>query len=534
MQKSITFFAALLFSMIAASQNPVPQILWSFQTNDASFGQSCMGDIDNDGKPEIVFGCYRNDSCVYALNAENGTLLWKYNTHTPGVEGCNDVAPIIYDVDNDGSMEVIVPASCNPTTFCFNGADGSVQWTCPTRGSDSPPTIEDVDNDGKPEILHGEFGGYVICINAENGTQSWEIAVDLNSWIQTAPTITDLNNDGQLDFVVATWNSTTGDTNKVYAYRGDNHSLLWTYPINDVVYHGTTFNDLDNDGKPELALSDYSGTIYVLNGEDGSLAWDYCYNSSYYCGAPVSMADLDGDGACELVFSCWFKMGALRADSSLLWTYDIPGYESAFRGAALADLDEDQLPDLLFGTSGGLLIAVKGTNGSLIWTVDLRTLYGNSLYEIDHAPVIGDFDQNGVLDAFIVGGHAEYPAFSNDFGRGYAVSLDVNAGPEWPMFQYSTVRNASLCDESAGIENVHAAIPALRIFPNPASGSFRIEDIEEPVEITVTDITGKRVFQTKCEDNARQVSVSSWPGGIYILQVTGNRTRQQHKLIVTE
>lgn len=54
-------------------------------------------------------------------------------------------------------------------------------WIINTKGSDSPPTIADIDNDNKPEVIHGEFTGYVIAINAENGTQAWEILVDPNS-----------------------------------------------------------------------------------------------------------------------------------------------------------------------------------------------------------------------------------------------------------------------------------------------------------------------------------------------------------------
>lgn len=88
---------------------------------DSSFGQSAAGDIDNDGKLEVVFGCYRNDSSVYALNAEDGTLLWRQNTRNPFGGGCNDVAIALYDIDGDDSLEVIVPSSCNANTFCFRG-----------------------------------------------------------------------------------------------------------------------------------------------------------------------------------------------------------------------------------------------------------------------------------------------------------------------------------------------------------------------------------------------------------------------------
>ena len=81
----------------AVAQNP--EILWSFDTRDASFGQTAAGDIDGDGRLELVFGCYRNDSSVYALNAEDGSLLWKNETHGPGTDGCNDTAPVIVDID---------------------------------------------------------------------------------------------------------------------------------------------------------------------------------------------------------------------------------------------------------------------------------------------------------------------------------------------------------------------------------------------------------------------------------------------------
>jgi outer membrane protein assembly factor BamB len=115
----ITLVVLNFFYVNAKAQ--VPQIKWWYDVYDSAFGQSAAGDIDKDGRLEIVFGCYRNDSSIYALNAENGSLLWRYNAHVPNAEGCNDVAVALYDVDNDDTLEVIVPSSCNPKTFCFRG-----------------------------------------------------------------------------------------------------------------------------------------------------------------------------------------------------------------------------------------------------------------------------------------------------------------------------------------------------------------------------------------------------------------------------
>jgi outer membrane protein assembly factor BamB len=517
MTKNKLLCAALLFLLLQAgiskAQPYIPQIMWSSSTSDASYGQTAAGDIDGDGKLELVFGCYRNDSSVYALNAEDGSLLWKKNTAAPGVEGCNDVAPVIYDVDGDGELEVILPSSCNPTTFCFNGMNGDIEWETPTRGSDSPPTIGDLDNDGLPEILHGEFGGYVICINAESGSVAWELPVDLNSWIQTAPTILDADGNGQLDFIVATWNSNSGDTNRIYAFRGDDHSPLWQYEVADVVYHGSAVADLDNDGKPEIVLGDYSGTLYCINADDHTLYWDYSYSPGYYNGSPAVIADLDGDQNCEVVFVSWFVVVALHSDGSVAWTQPLPGYDQSFRGVAVGDVDQDSDPDLVLGTTDGKLIALEGSSGLPLWSVDVAYLYGDT-FEIDNAPILADFDGDGTLDIFFVGGHGEYPDFFNDYGMAYAFSTTAQqTGPSWLMFQHDICRQSSLCNDS--LTEIKPLLPdqkkqgreGLSIFPNPVYGKTFALSLSgakpgEEISVQLFDPTGREIYSTRVEADA--------------------------------
>ncbi len=524
--KKIFYCLGLLSFICLQTKAQVPQIKWWYDVYDSAFGQSAAGDIDKDGRLEIVFGCYRNDSSIYALNAENGTLLWRYNAHVPNAEGCNDVAVALYDVDNDDTLEVIVPSSCNPKTFCLKGKTGVVQWQTNTAGSDSPPTIADIDNDGKAEILHGGFDGHVLCINSENGSIAWDKNVFSNSWVQTAPTIVDLNNDGQLDFVVGTW-AFSPDTSRIYAYSGNNQTLLWSKAVSDYTYHGTAVADFDNDGKPELVIGDYNGKIYALNGENGSLLWQY--QASVYVGAPITIADVNKDGKCDIIFCDGFGVGVLSNTGSLMWYYTIPNNANAFRGVAVGDINGDNSLDIAFGTGKGNLIVLNGNNGTLIWNLDLAAHIGKT-FDINHAPLIADFDQDGKIDIFIVGGNTDYPNFQTNYGRAYMVTAGNGNGPDWLMFQHDLRRKSSMCDAPLSNPTIENKSNNIQVYPNPASQSFTILS-EDLGELQIRTITGEFVSHSLLTQPKTTFNISNLASGIYIINIQTPNYNFVQKLI---
>jgi outer membrane protein assembly factor BamB len=383
--------------------------------------------------------------------------------------------------------------------------------------------VADIDGDGKLEVLHGEFGGWVRCLNVEDGSLAWQLAVDMHSWIQTAPTLLDADGDGGMDFIVATWNSTAGDTNTIRAYRCSDRTLLWSVPLAAVTYHGTTVADLDRDGRPELAIGDYSGVLTVLNAEDGSIAWTLpSRGPGHYIGAPVTAGDLDGDGSCELVAVSWYNVLALTGDGRSLWTHDIDGYATAFRGAALADVDGDALPDAVFGTSSGRLVALSGLDGTLLWSVDLAATYGDSRFELDHAPVIADFDDDGELDVFIVGGHTEYPDYSGNFGRAYALSIGRGEGPPWLMFQQNHARSSSICPGETNAIRFLAdgGIPDLSLYPMPVRDALFVEQ-EDLRSCVILDAAGRAMATVHAAGGSASIDVSTLPRGFYFLLAQG-------------
>lgn len=533
---SLLFFFSF-FYLVVSAQNP--EIKWWYDLNDSSFGSTASADIDQDGKLELVFGCYRNDSMVYALNAESGTLLWKRNL-SDQFEGCNDVAPLIFDVDQDGLNDVVVPSSCNPRTFCFEGATGETKWVTPLHGSDSPPTLADIDEDGKPEILHGNFGGTVTCLNGEDGSVNWEIVVDPNSWVQTAPTILDVENDGDLDFVVATWSF--GTDYKIYCYQGHDQRLLWESDLpDDQIYHGASFADLDEDSLMELVIGSYDGNVYAINAENGQLAWKYSFSNPFYVGAPTSIADLNNDKKLEVVFFDGSHLGVLSNEGNLLWDFQIPGLGQPFRGAAISDVNDDKVLDVVFGSSNGVVYGLSGNSGEKILEVDLAAHMGRSDFDIDHGPVIADFDKDGFIDIFIIGGHTTFPDFENNFGRAYMITTNSPGGPDWLMFRNDKYRSGSVpLDFSSSVLDDQIATGIL-IYPNPSTDFIRIETegvMDFIKEIEIISSQGTKLFSIPHEEisayaeNNELIIDQYLSSGIYFLCLKSERYQITQKFVI--
>jgi hypothetical protein len=282
------------------------------------------------------------------------------------------------------------------------------------------------------------------------------------------------------------------------------------------MYHGTAVADLDNDGLPELVIGSYNDTLYCINGENGTTQWKY-KASGGYIGGPACMADIDNDGSCDVVFVSSYKVTALSSTGAFKWNYNIPGFEQSFRGAALADINNDSLLDVVFGTNGGKLMALNGYNGTLIWTKDLAAHYGNSNFELDHAPLIADFDNDDSLDVFIVGGYGSYPNFQVDFGRAYMLTAGKGHGPDWLMFQRNIQRQSSLCSQSTVSVYEPGKPPTVSCFPNPCENSLTITGTAADASIVLCDVMGKELTTLRSSAGKSVIDTGKLSAGLYFI-----------------
>lgn len=414
-----------------SSQNQ--RTIWSLPTQAPSFGSAAAGDIDGDGKPEIVFGTYFNDEHVYAVNAEDGSLLWKHKS----LGGPIDTSVLIFDVNGDGKLEIIFGDSAYGTLFCLDGSGKQVWQYQGQSGTDSPAAAADLDGDGDIEVVYGTMKsrkagtGFVNVLEGKTGKLVWSAAVP--GHVQSEPALVDVNGDRVLNVLVTNW---MGD-NHLRALSGKDGSELWKFETGDWVYHGVSFFDFDRDKKPEIVIADRKGQVWMLEGESGKTVWKAELEGERdgMVFGPTSLVDSDRDGVPEIAV-CGWHLHLLDAKGRLLWRNEY-GRRSIARGVAVSDVDGDGVEDLIFGHLTTLRM-VRSDTGKELSAIDIRV--GKDRYEhINHAPLVLDLDGDGRLDVFVVIGRG-LPGDKEKGNYGRTMGLRggagrAGAGAGWLMFR---------------------------------------------------------------------------------------------------
>ncbi len=539
--KPIIFTSCFICGFNSNCRAQFPSIDWSYFVGAPSFGSSAAADMDEDGYYEIVFATYTNDGRVHCLNAEDGTVKWIYD-----IAGCGDVATLIYDVNNDDTLDVIVNGSCNPTIFCINGATGQLIWSKPSGGGDSPPTVADIDNDSVPEIFFCNFDGELRILNGEDGSTNKIIPVDpLGGTIQTEPTLVDVNMDGRLDIIMANHFNINGLY--VWAYDYMTEDTIWTNFMDDTsstynAYHGGAVADIDGNGDLEYVIGSNNGYVRALNVQNGSLLWSRAIPMS--CMAAISIADLSGVGYWEIVVTnndwvtfderIWVLDGAT---GNTEWSY--PTTFSSFRGCAIADINGNGILDLVAGYYMGDVIAVEPYTG-LIWQTNLLNQFppGLPYFLVDHGPLVADFDQNGTMDVFIVAGYGTYVPDSLNTGKAFMLEAGIGQCPEWLMFRQDEHRSAYLsaadiatsCAEVLSVEETDNQAAPMLVYPNPASHTV---NITTPIghSVTIYNVLGELVNSFIAQDVNTKLNISNWPAGIFLAVANAKDAQIRHKFV---
>ncbi len=333
------------------------QIEWTFEASGPLYAPPVIGDLDGDGIMEVVCGGYYNgvvgDANLYALNGEDGSLLWTFSTMGEGspYEKGFEASPSLYDVNDDGKLDVLV-GSRNYYFYALNGLDGTVLWKSQFEHfiRASAP-IGDIDNDGDDEIFVMDNHAFVKLLDM-NGNVEWEMYLPSYG---TAPTaiFADLTGNGYDEIIIFT----TGfggipGVPLVYRYDG---SLLWTNEDHIFFYSTPTLYDVDGDGLLDILNVDSDDqTLIAYKGTDGSILYTAEPFEGYFQAPGLSTADIDGDGEIEVLAGALPNLYSINpADGSVEWVYETG--ESRAGGPIIVDLDGDGLAEVIIRAGGNIV-----------------------------------------------------------------------------------------------------------------------------------------------------------------------------------
>lgn len=190
-----------------------PTELWNVQTGGHMYHGCSVADLDQDGKPELIIASY--DGLVYAIHADDGSLLWKADPDERYIMAPTTIA----DLDNDGIPEVIVTSD----RITVINADGEIRYS---KLVEDPPmrswgvsrgvAVADLDGDGSLDLAFTNGQGQLRVIRGTDGELLYsfdpsELHEKPLGTSSHCPTIADFDGDGKLDvfYVIGSANTQT-------------------------------------------------------------------------------------------------------------------------------------------------------------------------------------------------------------------------------------------------------------------------------------------------------------------------------------
>ncbi len=375
--------------------NPVPQLPgFPVYSHDSFYSSPRVADISNDGNLEIITASL--DGTIHVLKM-NGTPLdgWPRNITTRNDMHSSLIlqAPAIADLNGDGFKEIIVANRLYEHNF---------------KNPNNPQAGTELRMPGRVHVFRhdgSDFGGDWPFITDIPATDP-EDAIDAG--FRSAPTVADVTGDGHLEIIVGNYLNNA----LVLDYTG---KILPGWPINlgKHVFASAAVFDYTGDGVKEIVIVTKNdqdpldkGDIFMFNGAGQLMPGFPTVAPNQVYSAPV-LADLTGNNIPELVFGFgdyWNELGpkgvmAMNMRSGILHGFPVTLPDSIYGTPALGDLDNDGFPEIVVGTIGSEVYAIK-RDGSIMpgFPVKVSTHEDSTILS---SPVIADLDNSGTPEILI-------------------------------------------------------------------------------------------------------------------------------------
>ena len=337
-----------------------------------------IGDLDEDGDPDLVIAGRNSEGFAYLVPNEDGVL----GTPVELVTGGQTDWVEIVDLDGDGHLDLCFAVrSLRGRLSLLRGfGDGTFAEFEEIRLGREPRAlvVDDLDGDGDPDIAAMNHRLPIIEILFNDGTAGFERGADVviaesevgHPYPQAIDTV-DIDRDGDRDLVVV---ATGASRACVVLNRGDGTfepDAGWRPPRVAGEIGGMTnlgIGDVDSDGDEDLVvpliLLDSSSHLGVFENGGAPVGIDLQRERAFastqlgYAYA-VGLGDLDGDGDLDAVVGHALPGPVMALDNRTVpvaeggdgrVTFEPPqqiGSDSFFRAVLVTDLDGDCDQDVL-------------------------------------------------------------------------------------------------------------------------------------------------------------------------------------------
>ncbi|MCW3044564.1 MAG: hypothetical protein JWL57_2722 [Actinobacteria bacterium] len=187
-------------------------VLWEYRIDEQVISSPSIGDIDGDGRPDIVFGSGNywanhggsvTSRMVSAINIDG--------TPKPGwpraIDGFAMASPTLADVNGDGQLDVVMGAwntdGGSGSVYAWDGKTGNEIWAHHNVGNGTvigQIVTADFNGDGAQDLLVPTSNG-AYALDGKTGQQLFSVEPGLS--MQNSPLIVDVTGKGQLSIIVA-------------------------------------------------------------------------------------------------------------------------------------------------------------------------------------------------------------------------------------------------------------------------------------------------------------------------------------------
>lgn len=340
-----------------------------------------VGDVNNDGKPDLaVVNPYHNSVSVLLGNG-NGT----FQTHVEYATGTGPASIVVGDFNGDSQTDLAVTNYYdNSVSVLLGNGDGTLQGP-PSYETGADPismAAADFNGDGNSDLVTTNVMANSVSVLLGNRDGSFKLHADYATGnYPTSVAIADFNGDGRADLAVtnATDSSVSlllGNGNGIFQKHVDYATGEWPT--------GVAVGDFNGDGKPDLAVANHgeNSVSELLGTGDGTFQphVDYQTVDNPW---PVAVGDFNCDGKMDLVVPSWRSSAVntwlglvsvlLGNGDGTFQTHMEYATGNAPVSVAVGDLNSDGKPDLAVANYSSVSVLLGNGDGTFQRHLDFPT-----------------------------------------------------------------------------------------------------------------------------------------------------------------